>query len=170
MDLKTAMVVAVFFAAIAWLTAIASTPVGHPDKEAAVAAALRENLGQGFGKDFLTKGDELLPKLVLCLESEVFLDIDSVARNLSNTIVTPVPIAACSSKTVEGDFGMFTAMTNYFGPVGEAAAHLKVVGVSCSTVASCVVDVDSRGRGERYRVERLGQSWKVADSRLRWVV
>jgi hypothetical protein len=169
-DLKTALTVAIFFVAIGCLTAIASSQIGIPEKEAAVAVAAREYLVENLGKELVSKGDEILPKLVLCLDFRNSLNIDLVSKNLSDTIIKPVPVTACSSKTIEGNFGMFTAITHYSGPEGDEAAHLAVVRVSCQTTKSCEVDIDSRGSGVRYWVERSGQTWKVTDSRLRWIV
>lgn len=177
MDLRTVMVPTVFFGAIACLTAIASSPIGNPDKEAATAAAVRYDLreyldflGDHLGEDHLANGDEKLPELIICLASDVPLDIDSVAQNLTDAKIKPVPVTACSSETIKGDFGMFTAITNYFGPDGEEAGHLVIVRASCATTKSCVIDIDGRGSGARYWVERSGHTWTVVDGRLRWIV
>jgi len=168
-DLKTTMVMTAIFAGIACFTAIAASPIGRADKEAATAAALRFHFGDYLNMDNLSGDDENLPDKVLCLDSDVPLNIGSVAQNLTDTIVKPVPGATCSSETIEGDFRMFIAITNYFGPDGDEAGHLVVKQASCGTTKSCVIDIDGRGSGMRYSVKRFGQTWNVVNARLRWI-
>lgn len=170
LDLRTITVLSGLFAVIACLTAIASSPIGNPDQEAATAAAVRYHLREFLEFNNLAAGDEKLKEIVICVTSDVPLNISLVSQKLTDTIIRTVPATSCSSKTVEGSFGMFVSITNYFGPDGEAAGHLAVRRVSCATTRRCVIDIDERGSGSRFWVERSGQIWKVMDARLRWIV
>jgi len=106
----------------------------------------------------------------LCIASNAPLDFTLLADRLSGTFLRPVPVVGCKSKTIEGDFGMFSAMTSWFDESGEEAGHLEIDTVSCPTARRCIVDIDSFGAGMRYEVERTGDRWSVTARKMRWVV
>lgn len=160
---------AIMFATIAALTSLASVKIGAPDANGAVAAALTEHFGEWVGLEALQQKGST-PPLKLCLETEVPLQINAVAHDLSNTIIEPIPVARCTSERIEGDFGMFTAITKYYDETGEEAAHVIVVEVSCSTSKTCRVDIDDFGAGMSYEAQQQGSAWKVVERDPRWVV
>jgi hypothetical protein len=108
--------------------------------------------------------------LTVCIESAHQLDFPLLADRLAPSHLRPVPAAGCTNRTVEGDFGMFTAMTSWFDAQGTEAAHLKVAKVDCPTRSRCLVDIDWFGGGNRYTVESSGGSWSVTGYEMRWVV
>ncbi|MDC8753501.1 hypothetical protein OIK40_02455 [Erythrobacter sp. sf7] len=108
--------------------------------------------------------------LTVCLETARQLDFPLLAKRLAPSFLRPVPAAGCTKRTVEGDFGMFTARTYWFDAQGTEAAHLKIAKVDCPTRSRCLVDIDWFGGGNRYEVERSGGSWSVTGYEMRWVV
>lgn len=170
MDLKTVAIVAAFFAAIAYLTSIAVISIGKPGKEAAIAAALRHDLGQVVGEKHMAKVDGEVLEFFLCLASQEPININKIDQNFENTTIKVVPVSTCTSKVEKGNFGMFTAITRYFGPDGREAGHLTVVRALCSTARDCEIDIDAHGAGVRYQVKRDGNGWTVGKSQLRWIV
>lgn len=170
MDRGAALSCAALFVVLAGLTSIASSKVGEPDVDGAVAAALRQHLTDLAGTDALERKDAEFERVTLCVGGEVPLNIGAVEREFADTIVWPVPESACTSETVEGDFGMFSAITQYHDAEGREAAHLEVAGASCSNTSTCVVDIDSLGAGHRYNVRREGRTWSATEGRWRWVV
>lgn len=170
MDRSAAIFGLAMFGITAALTSIASQKVGKPDVNSAVAAAIRGHMGQWMEPEVLYGGDPTLGPFTLCAESKIPLQIDAVAHELSETIIRPVPISDCTSETIAGDFGMFTALTSYYDSAGEEAAHLKVVGIACTSTRMCVVDIDDHGSGMRYEIERQGKEWAVKNQTMRWIV
>ena len=162
--------IAIFFALIASASSVASQKFGTPDREAAVAAALKETLGEYFNSEVMHQADPPLGFAVMCVESKIDLDVSAIANNLSKTIIRPVPVDSCTSQTVEGDFGMFTALTTYYDDRGKEAGHFEVANVACKSTSECIVDLDFRGWGERFLVERKGATWEVLQRRNRWIV
>lgn len=170
MDRGAMLFGAALFIVLAALTSIASSKTGEPDTNGAVAAALRHHLADRVGSEAIEGKDASFGPLVLCVGSDVPLEMAAIERDLVDTIVEPVAASECTSETIEGDFGMFTAITNYYDAKGHEAAHLEVVRVSCSNTRACIVDIDGRGSGQRYTTRRKGQAWSVVESIMRWVV
>jgi hypothetical protein len=141
------------------------------DKDGAVAVAILASLGDYIEEDQLRHPPEQqIGDLVLCLDTEISLDIVAIQRALSGTLIRVLPAKNCTSKTVEGDFGMFTAMTTWFDENGEEAGHLQIANVHCPTGTRCLVDIDSVGAGMTYEARRSGKSWSVTGESLRWIV
>ena len=161
---------AILFSLLGVATSLASQKTGTPDRDAAVAAALQEGLS-----DFMTDS-EIYDKnppygfIVMCIESRIDLNIPAISSHLSETIIRPIRTETCTTNTVQGDFGMFTAMTNYYDPTGAEAGRVEVVGAKCVSTSECVVDLDFRGSGERYVVRRKGSNWGVTHRNVRWIV
>lgn len=167
MDRTELLFVSVLFLVLAGLTSLASSKVGVPDTDGAIAAAVERQLTDAIGADTL----HAYPgPLVLCVASTAPLNMAAMVRDLAETAIRPVPLEECTSETIEGDFGIFSALTTYYGPTGGEAAYLKVVSASCSTSSTCVVDIDTFGSGYRYRARRNGRVWTVVDKKRRWVV
>ena len=158
------------FAALLGMTAVSSQRVGAADGDAVVAAAVRQELSGLIGEEMIIGRGEITDPLYLCLSSEVPLEVGRVASELSATIIRPVPIRDCTSKTIHGNFGMFSAVTDYFAPNGDEAFHLTIAGVKCRALHECFVDIDAVGWGQRYSLERTGGDWRVTSVRNRWVV
>jgi hypothetical protein len=169
MDRGAVIFGAALFVILCALTSIASSKIGEPDTNGAVAAAIRHDLTSVAGVDAIEGRDASFGSLVLCIGSAAPLDIAAIARELAGTIIKPVAADACTSETVEGDFGMFNAITNHY-VAGDEAAHLEVARVSCSDTSTCVVDIDRVGSGDRYVAQRKGQVWSVVSTIERWVV
>ncbi len=113
---------------------------------------------------------EQVGELVLCVESEQPLDVEALAQRFAGTILRLVPVSKCTSRTVEGDFGMFHSMTIYSDEAGKEAGHLKIAAVKCHRTDYCVVDIDGGGRGMRYEVEKDGDNWMIVKREMLWVV
>lgn len=169
MDRVAGLFAATLFIILAVLTSFASSKAGEPDVDGAVAAALRHHLTDSLDVDIEGKDASLGP-LVLCIGSKVPLRMEAIEADLAGTIVQVVPDRSCTSETVEGDFGMFTALTRYYDAMGREAGHLEIADVSCSGTRTCAVDLDSFSSGERHIVRREGRTWSVVDRRMRWVV
>jgi hypothetical protein len=141
------------------------------DEAGAVSAALVAELGEFIDESKLTNPpEEMVGDLALCLDTNIDLDVAAVDRDLSGTLIRVIPAERCTSKTVEGDFGMFTAMTTWFDEHGDEAVHLEVTNVRCPSVTRCLVDIDSLGAGMTYEVRRSGEGWATTGERLRWIV
>lgn len=138
----------------------------------AVAAAIKADLAWYIeaATDQAATG-KVAPEVAnLCLASDQPLDYDLLAVRLAGSFLHVVPVADCTSKTVEGDFGMFSAMTTWFDGSGKEAGFLTVQAVHCQTARRCIVDTASIGAGMRYQVDRVGDVWAVTNSEMRWVV
>ena len=170
MDRGALLSCATLFIALAALTSIASSKIGEPDTDGAVASALKHHLADFVGIQVIEGSEGSFGPLVLCVESKVPLEMAAIGRDLAGTVIEPVPAGTCTSETIEGNFGMFSSITKYYDATGAEAAHLEVVRVSCSSTRTCTVDVDDFGSGERYTVQRKGQVWSVVERRMRWVV
>ncbi|MFZ1743199.1 MAG: hypothetical protein WAT93_10110, partial [Pontixanthobacter sp.] len=155
---------------IAVLSSFASIKVGTPDREAAVASALKGALGEYIPDDQMMDKNPALGFVVMCVESKQPFDVKRMAAHLSDTIVRPIPVSDCTSKTVEGDFGMFAALTTFYDKSGDEAGHFEIAKVVCDNSSECVVDIDWHGAGQRYFMRRTGPVWKVVSQRNRWVV
>ena len=169
MDWRQALSIALIFGAVALLSGIASRKIGDPDTSGAVAAAVSEHYSSWIGVAGV-KGDSALPPLTLCLESKTPLNLEAVAGHLAHTIIRAIPIIACRSERVEGDFGMFASITRYYDFTGEEAAHLEIAKVACSNTTTCQVDIDDRGAGMTYELKRRGQEWQAVGRHTRWIV
>ena len=162
--------IALFFAAIAGLTAISSEKIDEADREAALAAAIETEYEWYLGDQNFSKNHDSTITETLCLESQVTFDLEALSRHLSNTIVRPVHFSTCRREIEEGDFGMFFAKFHHFGPRGERAEHLKVMNIKCPTTSSCEIDIDRFGGGGRHFIDRRGQDWQVVKTQMLWVV
>lgn len=170
MDKGAMLFGATLFIILAALTSIASPRSGEPDTSGAVAAVLKYHLADFVGmKTIEGKGTSHGP-LVLCLASKAPLEIEAIGRDLAGTVIAPVPANTCTSETIEGDFGMFTAITKHYDAMGDEVAYLEVVGVSCPSTRRCIVDIDDFGSGHRYEMRREGRAWLVAGRSERWIV
>lgn len=170
MDWRSALYGMILFGIIAGLSAIASQEFGEADRNAAVAAAVEQHLSGWLGEKPLKELEPSQGLLKLCLESKVPLKIDRIAKAFSQTVVRPIPMTSCSSKTVEGDFGMFVAITRYYDSTGEQAGHLEIAKVTCPTTSRCLVDIDDFGVGMSYEVARRGSLWRTVRREMRWIV
>ncbi|MFU7528288.1 hypothetical protein [Qipengyuania sp. ASV99] len=143
-----------------------------PEVTESTAAAIRAELS--FFVEFIedpVEREALSDKPVpLCIGSSAPLDFDLLEDRLARSFLRPVPIIGCRRRTVEGDFGMFGAMTYWFDETGEEAGQLRIKAVNCPTVRRCIVDIDSVGAGMRYEVERTGDNWTVTGQETRWIV
>lgn len=144
--------------------------IGEVDKNEVVAVAIEAHFSEWIDVEVLKGRDQALPPLPLCLETNVPVQVNEIAKDLSDTIIRLIPNSDCTSETIEGNFGMLTAITKYFDKSGEQASHLEIVKVSCLTTRECVVDIDSFGSGSRYWAERHQNVWTVTKHELRWVV
>lgn len=141
------------------------------DEAGAVSAALVANLGEFIDESELKSPPaDMVGDLSLCLDAKTEIDLADVDRDLAGTLIRVIPAKCCTSKTVEGDFGMFTALTTWYDESGKEAGHLEIEAVQCQSVRRCIVDIDSHGSGMRYDVERTGNMWSVLARRMRWVV
>ena len=170
MDRGAMLFGAALFIVLAALSSIASSKIGDPDTNGAVASALKHYLTELVGPATVEGEDASFGPLVLCLGSTMPLEIEAIGRDLAGTIIQPVPANACTSETIEGDFGMFAAITKYHDATGAEAAHLEVVNVACSNTRTCIVDIDGFGSGDRYITRREGRVWSVVERKMRWVV
>ncbi|MBX7496291.1 hypothetical protein K3172_10540 [Qipengyuania sp. 6B39] len=159
-----------FLSALLALTAVSARPIGHPDTEGALAAALKREFEWFMKDDLYRRSDEPAEAITLCLGGESQFDIERLAMHLSDTVIRPVPYKSCRRVVEEGDFGMFTALYHYFGPDSEEASSLAVVAIKCPTTSSCVIDIDDFGGGYRHFVEQRGADWVVVETTTRWVV
>jgi hypothetical protein len=141
------------------------------DEPGAVSAAIIAHLEDYIDEDQQKRpAEHKVGDLVLCLSTEIPIDVAAVADALSGTLIRAILAKDCTSKTVEGDFGMFTAMTTWFDERGEEAWHLEITRVRCPSVTRCLVDIDSVGAGMTYEARRSGEFWSVTGERLRWIV
>jgi hypothetical protein len=141
------------------------------DEAGAVSVAIIAHLDDYIDEDKLKRPPEhMVGDLALCLSAEVPLDVAAVEGALSDTLIRVVAAKDCTSKTVEGDFGMFTAMTTWFDELGEEAEHLEIAYVHCPSVTRCLVDIDSVGVGMTYEMRRSGEGWATTADRVRWIV
>lgn len=141
------------------------------DEAGAVSAALLAELGEFIDEDKLTNPPaDMVGDLVLCLDAKTEIDLADVDRDLAGTLIRVIPAKRCTSKTVEGDFGMFGVLTTWYDESGEEAGHRDIDAVQCQSVQRCIVDIDSRGAGMRYEVEQTGGRWSVTARRVRWIV
>jgi len=155
---------------LAALTSVASSKIGEPDSNGAVAAAIKHYLADFVGMEAIEGEGTSFGPMVLCVGSEVPLHMEAIARDLADTVIRPIAEGACRIETVEGDFGMFTAIINYYDASGAEAAHVTVADVSCKNTTTCIVDIDSRGSGDRLEMRRKGRTWFVGERRIRWMV
>ena len=170
MKLRRAPFSAAQFGGAACLALLASCRSVEADTEAAVAGAIKTSLEEWVGADVIGGAEASQGLITICLEHKDPLDVAAVAENLSGTIIRPIPVVDCSSETIEGNFGMFAAVTNYFAPDGTEAGHLEIAKVDCPTPTMCVVEIDSLGSGDSYRMERRAGHWKTTKQWNRWVV
>lgn len=161
---------AALFAAIGFLSAAAAEPQGKPDIEAAIAVAIVAEFSDWVGFNWLDEVQKAGEEVPLCLSAKVSFNLEAVATHLSDTVVRSFASRDCTSETVEGDFGMFTALTSYYDPNGKDAAHLTIAAATCVSTTQCSIDIDSRGAGMRYMVERKGGKWEVVSQDMRWIV
>ena len=161
MGVKDAIAMAAIFGAIALVTPLASTHFGEADQNAAVGAANEANIVDWWGINISPNNDIGLQAASVCVESETPLDVSRIRERFASTIVRLVPNSECASQMVEGDFGMFSAMTYYFDEEGVEAGHLSIPRVECRTSSECIVDIDTIGSGNSYRIRRSAGQWEV---------
>lgn len=163
--------VLVFLAALFGLSYLASHKSNSADREAATAVAIYNFIAEWIpGEEVLHGRKDYQGDLQVCTDGLNDLDLGKIAKGLEQTIIRPVSITACNSETVEGDFGMFTALTYYFAPDGEEAAYVKIDKIECPTMTRCIVDLDYHGGGVRYLIQKDGSGWEMAGGYMRWVV
>jgi hypothetical protein len=172
MEVRSLMVLGAITGLIAGAVSLSSdVHVPGVDEPAAVAAALFEPFQDYVDEEQLRHPPaHQVGDLALCLKAEPSLDVDAVSRALAGILVRVIPAGRCTSKTVKGDFGMFTAMTYWFDENGKEAAALEVEAVHCLTRSRCIVDINSFAEGMSYEVEAEGGAWTVTRSSLRWIV
>lgn len=160
-----------FFAMVIGLTVALSSPRLERDAAGAVAAAIAENIGEFVKVETLTGARRSeIGSETLCLNANGQVQVQDVARKLEATFLRIVPESQCSKRVVEGDFGMFVAMTYYYNENGIQSSHLKIAKIECSVAQKCSVDIDQFGSGVRYNCIKSGEDWKVISSDLRWIV
>lgn len=142
----------------------------QPAPSGAVAAALENHLAASVGlkpEEWRGAGIE---NLQTCLDSKVLIDVPAIRDKLTYSVLDPIPAAACSSETIEGDFGMFTSRTDYFFPDGTQAGYLRIGDVRCAASIDCEIDIDDYGFGNSYRMVFGSDGWKVVEVKQRWIV
>lgn len=107
---------------------------------------------------------------VICIASENPLDFAVLEERMAGTFLRLIPFDDCTSKTVEGDFGMFAAITYWYDKSGQEAGMLEIAVIHCPTARRCVVDIETPLRDDRYEVERSGSKWTVTKSEMLRVV
>ncbi|WP_156139692.1 hypothetical protein [Sphingomonas sp. 35-24ZXX] len=168
---RNIVIATVFCAMVIGLTVALSSPRLERDAAGAVAAAIAENFGEFVKVAPLTGARRSeIDSETLCLNANGQVQVKDVARKLETTFLRVVPESFCKKKVVEGDFGMFTAMTYYYNEKEIKSAHLKIAKFECSLDRKCSVDIDKLGSGMRYNCIQSGKGWKVVSSDLRWVV
>lgn len=167
-DFGQAMVLAIILLLVLGGVVISSTLDRRSSPMPAVAAAIDADLG--YWIEVAAESGDALTDWPICIEG---IDRDQTARMalyLSSGIIRPVHASLCSSKTVEGDFGMFYAMTYWFDPSGLEAGWLKIAKIECGSARRCTVDIDAVGAGMRYEVVRENDVWSLMRQDMRWVV
>ncbi len=106
----------------------------------------------------------------ICLESKMPINVGAINKALSHTILTTHKVSDCTSKTTEGDFGMFNAMTDYFDPSGERAGHLIIQKITCPKADYCLVEIDTFSDGYEYKMRLVHGRWQYVDKDIIWVV
>lgn len=141
------------------------------DEAGAVSAALIAQFEEyAPANELKSPPPDKVGNVALCLLAKRPLDVAEVSRRLAGTLVRVIPAEDCTSKTVEGDFGMFTALTTWYDARGEEAANFEIDQVRCFSLRRCIVDIDGRGAGMRHEVVQTGRNWSVTKSDLRWIV
>lgn len=167
-DFVTLGVLAVLVAGAVWLSALFDK---RPQVTEAAAAAIRAEMAffiEVYQDPAARKADGGKPAS-LCIASNEPIDFALLADRLSGTFLHPLPVAKCTSKTVEGDFGMVSAMTYWFDETGQDAGMLEIEAARCPTSRRCIVDINTVGSGMRYEVEKTGDDWAVNKSDMRWI-
>ncbi|ANU07801.1 hypothetical protein [Paraurantiacibacter namhicola] len=165
-DIIAALLLMVF---LGILTGFASQKTANPNTTGALAAAVQADTVDLLGESTFAVDDTTM-LLFLCIEHSVDIDYPKLHALLSRTILKPVPMSECSSKTVRTDFGMFTELTDFYGPDGSQAFDTKVTRIECPASNSCEVDLDHHYGGNTFVVSRTAGRWQVTDRRRRWVV
>lgn len=109
--------------------AISSIIDRQSDQMPAVATAIEADLG--YWIEVAAESGEPLTDWPICIEGIDRDETALMARHLSSGIIRPVHASLCSNKTLEGDFGMFYAMTYWFDPSGLEAGWLRIAKVEC---------------------------------------
>lgn len=144
---------------------------GSADEAGAVSAAILAQLGDIIPEsDLKRQASEDIGVLALCLSSDAPLDVSELNQRFASTLVRAIPASRCTSKTIEGDFGMFTAVTTWFDESSQEAGHLEIAHVRCPSPRRCIVDIDSVGAGTSFEVVKRGSNWFVGKTDLRWIV
>ncbi|MEE4338526.1 hypothetical protein [Erythrobacter sp.] len=158
-----------FVAGGVWLSALLDN---SPEPTEPVAAAIKADFSEyiPYLKDPARRAEAGIDKAAICIQTEERLDYPILAERLADSFLHPIPASDCTSKTVEGDFGMFTALTYWFDKDGAEAGKIDIVAVRCPTPSRCFVDIDHRGGGNRYEAIRSGGRWVARWHKMRWVV
>jgi hypothetical protein len=134
----------------------------------ATAAAIEAQMGWMFtdpeGRTHAR--DSTLPRLTLCVASEVPLDFAVLAQALAGSRLRPVPTAQCSSN---GSDDAVNPWRVWRDEKGFEARALTVVAVRCPTNARCLVDIDGDLEGGSYEVRRSAEGWAVTANTIRWM-
>lgn len=168
MDARSLVTVLAITAAVAGgvkLTAPVSSAV--PGAQA-TAAAIEAQMGWVFtdaeGRSHAS--DSALPRLTLCVASELPLDFAAMAQALAGSRLRPVPSAQCSSHRGDDAANPWTVWHDENGAVASA---LTVIGVRCPTHARCIVEIDGDLEGGSYEVRRSAEGWAVTANSIRWI-
>ncbi|MCL9998708.1 MAG: hypothetical protein NBV68_04965 [Erythrobacter sp.] len=139
-------------AAVAGAVRLTAPDVGDDLRAQATAAALEAQMAWLFtdpeGRSHAR--DNTMPRVALCVASEVPLDFAALAQALAGSGLRPVPSAQCDEN-------------------GDVASALTVVGVRCPTSARCLVDIDGDLEGGSYEVRRSAGGWAVTANSIRWI-
>lgn len=146
-----------------------TAPAGGADPGAqATAAAIEAQMGWVFtdpeGRSHAR--DSTLPRVALCVASEVPLDFAVLTQALAGSRLRPVPSAQCSSDGRDDAANPWTVWRDENGAVASA---LKVVAVRCPTGARCLVEIDGDLEGRSYEVRRSAEGWAVTANSIRWI-
>lgn len=160
---------AIFLLVVACLSAAANIKIGTIDRNGAVAAAIDASYAQVAGVTKLREIDSDGPPFSLCVESTVPLNIQRIAAEFNDTLIRPIPLAACSSKIGEG-FGMFSSVIRYFDASGNDAGHVRVEKIECESSTRCAVDLAFLSHSTRYMVRLIGGEWIFDSERLLRIV
>lgn len=155
-------------AAVAGAVRLTAPDAGADLRAQATAAAIEAQMAWLFtdseGRSHAS--DRALPRVALCVASEVPLDFAVLAQALAGSRLRPVPFAQCASHRGDNAANPWTVWRDENG--AEASA-LTVVAVRCPTGARCLVDIDGDLEGRSYEVRRTAGGWAVTGDRLRWI-
>nr|WP_298928357.1 hypothetical protein [uncultured Erythrobacter sp.] len=166
-DLTICLAILVAVGAFTWSGSGFSTRYA-PSAAVALAIELQFESFSGGTLEDLRADDG--SKTTLCLETKVDVDFEQLRTKFNATPILPINNVDCTLKTVEGDFGMFVAMTSFYDPNGKPALHYELIDVRCESAVLCEIDIDDFGYGETYKLARENGKWKLIEQIGRWIV